>query len=204
MLRMPMLRMFRFIALSLVSLTSVLAAAPAVPAVTLGVLLAFVSFVAEARDKPAPPPSRYSYSIKVDEKSLPKGVSVREVVAGQSSRYFIKNAGDLPLVIGEIHSNNQLVSGTKLQYGKVYGWFPNGVPMEGKTHLKGWQAPFGDIPESLLMLPREPAKIYEGRKPGLGKEVPKPEAASIKVTYDGQPHEIKITIHYSLNEAYDK
>lgn len=170
----------------------------------LGVLLAFVSFVAEARDKPAPPPSRYTYSIKVDEKSLPKGVSVREVVTGGNPRLFVKNAGELPLVIGEIYSNNMLVSGTKLQNGKVYGWFPNGVPMEGKTHLKGWQAPFGDIAETILMLPREPGKIAEGRNPGLGREVPKPEAAVIQTNYDGQPHEIKIIIHYRLNEAYDK
>lgn len=170
----------------------------------LGVWLMVSSFVVVARDKPAPPPSRYTYSIKVDEKSLPKGVSVREVVTGGNPRLFVKNAGELPLVIGEIYSNNMLVSGTKLQNGKVYGWFPNGVPMEGKTHLKGWQAPFGDIAETILMLPREPGKIAEGRNPGLGREVPKPEAAVIQTNYDGQPHEIKIIIHYRLNEAYDK
>ena len=157
-----------------------------------------------ARERPAPPPSRYAYSFKVDEKSLPKGVTVREVASGKDSRYFIKNTGKTPLVIGEIYSNDKLVSGTKLASGKVYGWFPSGVPMEGKTHLKGWQAPFGDIEETLLTLPREPAKIIEGRKPGLGKEVPKPEESTIKASYDGKPYEIKITIHYRLNEAYDK
>jgi hypothetical protein len=162
------------------------------------------TFPALGRERPAPPPSRYAYSFKVDEKSLPKGVSVREVVDGKNSRYFIKNAGETPLVIGEIYSNDKLVSGKKLAGGKVYGWFPSGVPMEGKTHLKGWQAPFGDIEETPLSLPREPAKIIEGRKPGLGKEVPKPEESTIKVSYDGKPYEIKITIHYRLNEAYEK
>jgi hypothetical protein len=61
----------------------------------------------------------------------------------------------------------------------VYQYFPNGVPMEGKTHLKGWQAPFGDIPETILTLAKEPARIHEGRGPGLSKELPEPEAFSI-------------------------
>lgn len=173
------------------------------PIIALAALL-FGAIPTLARDKPAPPPSRYAYTFKVDEKSLPKGVSVREVTDGKASRYFIKNTGEKPLVIGEIYSNDKLVSGTKLVGGKVYGWFPTGVPMEGKTHLKGWQAPFGDILETPLTLPREPAKIIEGRKPGLGKELPEPEESSIKVSYDGKPYEIKITIHYQLNEAYEK
>ena len=176
---------------------------PYFPAIAAAALLVG-TFPTLARERPAPPPSRYAYSFKVDEKSLPKGVSVREVVDGKNSRYFIKNAGETPLVIGEIYSNDKLVSGTKLAGGKVYGWFPSGVPMEGKTHLKGWQAPFGDIEETLLTLPREPAKIIEGRKPGLGKEGPKPEDSTIKATYDGKPYEIKITIHYRLNETYEK
>lgn len=167
-------------------------------------LLAFASLPATARERPAPSPSRYAYSFQIDEKSLPKGVTVREAGEGNTRRYFIKNSGEKPLVIGEIFSNEKLVSGTKLENGKVYGWFPSGVPMEGKTHLKGWQAPFGDIEETLLVLPREPLKIPEGRKPGLGKEVPKPEESAIQVNYDGKPYEIKITIHYRLNEAYDK
>jgi hypothetical protein len=157
-----------------------------------------------ARERPAPPESRYAYTFKVDERSVPKGVSVRTVVDGKNSRHFIKNTGETPLVIGEIYSNDKLVSGTKLVGGKVYGWFPSGVPMEGKTHLKGWQAPFGDILETVLTLPREPAKIIEGRKPGLGKAIPEPEVSVIKVSYDGKPHEIKIKIIYRLNEAFDK
>lgn len=167
-------------------------------------LLVFAAFLAIAGQRPAPPPSLYAYSFKIDEKSLPQGIIVRAVGEGNTARYFIKNIGEKPLVIGEIFSNEELVSGTKLQNGKVYGWFPSGVPMEGKTHLKGWQAPFGDIEETLLMLPREPLKIYEGRKPGLGKDVPKPEESVIKASYAGKPYEIKITIHYRLNEAYKK
>lgn len=167
-------------------------------------LLVFTPLPAIARERPAPPPSRYAYSFTIDEESLPEGVTVREAGEGNAARYFLKNAGEKPLVIGEIFSNEKLVSGTKLQNGKVYGWFPNGVPMEGKTHLKGWQAPFGDIEETILILPREPAKIVEGRQPGLGTDVPKPEESTIKVSYDNKPHKIKITIHYRLNEAYDK
>jgi hypothetical protein len=171
----------------------------------LGVLfIPLVTNFTVAYERPAPPPSRYEYSFQIDEKSLPKGVSARQVGEGKTLRYFIKNASDKPLVIGEIFSNDKLVSGTKLENGKVYGWFPSGVPMEGKTHLKGWQAPFGDIEETILILPREPAKIVEGRQPGLGKEVPKPEESAIKVSYDNKPYEIKITIHYRLNAAYDK
>ncbi|NJN64696.1 MAG: hypothetical protein HC882_07325, partial [Acidobacteria bacterium] len=54
-----------------------------------------------------------------------------------------------------------------------------GVPMEGKQHQTGWQAPFGDIPETLFVLPREPAKIYEGRQPCLGKTLPPDEPIAI-------------------------
>jgi hypothetical protein len=130
-------------------------------------------------------------------------VTVRRQGEEKEARYFIKNEGDVPLVIGERFSNEMLVTATKLVGGKVYGYFPNGVPMEGKTHLKGWQAPFGDIEETLLSLPREPAKIPEGRRPGLGKELPPPEEAIIPAKYDGEPYEIKGTIRYQLNEAYD-
>ncbi len=174
------------------------------PSLFAATLLVVSAMPAIARERPAPPESRYAYSFKVDEKSLPKGVSVRTVVDGKNSRHFIKNTGETPLVIGEIYSNDKLVSGTKLVGGKVYGWFPSGVPMEGKTHLKGWQAPFGDILETILTLPREPAKIIEGRKPGLGKDIPEPEESSIKASYDGKPYEIKIKIIYRLNEAYEK
>ncbi|MBC7854348.1 MAG: hypothetical protein IAF94_13020 [Pirellulaceae bacterium] len=175
-----------------------------IPSLFAAALLVVSNMPVFARERPAPPESRYAYSFTVDEKSLPKRVSVRTVVDGKNSRHFIKNTGETPLVIGEIYSNDKLVSGTKLVGGKVYGWFPSGVPMEGKTHLKGWQAPFGDILETILTLPREPAKIIEGRKPGLGKEIPKPEEASIKVSYAGKPYEIKIKIVYRLNEAYGK
>lgn len=159
--------------------------------------------IARAQGRPAPPPSRYGYTLKIDLKSLPKGVTVREVRDGQPPRWFIANASDVPLVLNEIHRNGALVAGTKLVSGKVYQYFPTGVPMEGKTHLKGWQAPFGDIKETLLYLPQEPAQIYAGRKPGLSKELPKPEPFSLPASYDGKPHPIEGTVHYHLNEAYD-
>jgi hypothetical protein len=156
-----------------------------------------------AQGRPAPPPSRYGYSLKIDLDCLPKGVTVRESRDALAARYFIANAADAPLVLNEIFQNGALVSGTKLASGKVYQYFPNGVPMEGKTHLKGWQAPFGDIKETVLFLPKEPAKIYEGRKPGLSKELPKSEPFSLPAKYDGKPHEIKGVIRYHLNDAYD-
>ena len=74
--------------------------------------------------------------------------------------------------------------------------------MEGKRHLKGWQAPFGKIRETLLYI-KEPKKIYEGRKVGLTKELPKPEKMSIPANLNGTPYEIKGTINYQLNKAYD-
>jgi hypothetical protein len=43
-----------------------------------------------ARERPAPPPSRYGYTLKFDAKSLPSGVTVREVRTGDMARYFIK------------------------------------------------------------------------------------------------------------------
>jgi hypothetical protein len=106
-------------------------------------------------------------------------------------------------VIYERFQGETLVSGTKLVSGKVYQYFPNGVPMEGKTHLKGWQAPFGEIKETVLYLPKEPSKIYEGRKPDLPKDLPAPEPFSIPGKLDGKPHELKGTVHYRLNDEYD-
>lgn len=162
------------------------------------------SLPAQGRGKPAPPPSRYTYMLKVDEKSLPMGVKIRESSDALPPRLFISNAGDKPLVIDERFQNKVLVSGAKLMNGKVYHYFPTGVPMEGKTHLKGWQAPFGDIPETILRLPTDPAKIAESREPGLGAELPKPEPFSITASYDDKPHAITGEIHYQLNPAYDE
>ena len=99
--------------------------------------------------------------------------------------------------------NEVLVAGTKLMDGKVYHYFPNGVPMEGKTHLKGWQAPFGDIPETLLRLPRNPEEITTGRAPGLGPDLPQPQAFSLPAKYDDKPHPITGEIRFHLNPAYD-
>lgn len=158
---------------------------------------------AGGRGRPAPPPSRYGYVLKIDPKSLPRGVSIREVNDKLGHRLFIRNASDVPLILDQRFQNGRLVSGAKLVDGKVYHYFPNGVPMEGKQHLKGWQAPFGDIPETLLHLPQEPAKITEGRKPGLGKDLPRPDPVVIAADYAGRPYEIRGTIHYTLNPAYD-
>ena len=155
-----------------------------------------------SRDRPAPPPSRYGFIFKIDTKSLPKGVMVREVRNESSIRYFIKNTSDIPLIINERFQNDRLVSGAKLVSGRVLHYFPNGVPMQGKRHLKGWQAPFGEIPETLLYI-KEPKKIYEGRKVGLTMELPKPTKVSIPANLNGTPYEIKGTIKYHLNKAYD-
>lgn len=170
----------------------------------LGLLLVSVHGLGYSQKRPAPPPSRYGYSLKVDAASLPAGVKLREVRDELGTRYFISNAGDRPLVINERFQNDVLAAGTKLVSGKVYQYFPTGVPMEGKTHLKGWQAPFGDIPETLLFLPADPVKIYEGRQAGLSKELPPPEPFSIAAKYDGKPHEIRGTVQYHLNAAYDE
>ena len=155
-----------------------------------------------SRERPAPAPSRYGFTFKIDAKSLPKGVTVREVRNESSVRYFIKNTSDVPLTINALVQNDRLVSGAKLVSGRVLHYFPNGVPMQGKRHLKGWQAPFGEIPETLLHI-KEPKKIYEGRKVGLTKELPKPEKMSIPANLGGKPYEIKGTIKYHLNKAYD-
>lgn len=162
------------------------------------------SAAALARDKPAPPPSRWGFTLKIDEKSLPEGVTVRLAGEGTMARYFIKNESETPLVIDERFQDGKLVTGAKLVGGKVYHYFPNGVPMEGKTHLKGWQAPFGDIEETLLHLPREPEKIGQGRQPGLGKDLTEPQAVAIPANYDGEPYKIKGTVTFHLNEAYDE
>ena len=156
------------------------------------------------KGRPAPAPSRYTYSLKFNADSLPKGVKIREVKDAQGIRYFISNSSETPLVINERFQNDVLAAGSKLVSGKVYQYFPHGVPMEGKTHLKGWQAPFGDIPETILTLAKEPAKTHEGRKPGLSKQLPEPEPFFIPAKSDGNAHELRGTIHYHLNPAYDE
>lgn len=168
-----------------------------------GILVLASQSRAQRGEKPAPPPSRYSYTIKFDLESLPAGVTLREARNGPMTQWFIANSSETPLVIHERFQGETLAAGTKLVSGKVYQYFPNGVPMEGKTHLKGWQAPFGEIKETLFYLPKEPAKIYEGRKADLPKDLPAPEAISIPVKYDDKPHDIKATVHFHLNEAYD-
>jgi hypothetical protein len=170
-------------------------------AVLLAVSGAVLSY---AQQRPAPPPSRYTYSLVVDLESLPKGVKIRESDDDLTPRLFISNSSDKPLIIDERSQNEMLVAGTKLAGGKVYHYFPSGVPMEGKTHLKGWQAPFGDIPETLLRLPRDPPTIAAGREKGLGRDLPKPEPFSIPANYDGKPHAIEGEIRYQLNNAYDE
>ncbi|MDE2682039.1 MAG: hypothetical protein OSB29_11850 [Verrucomicrobiota bacterium] len=154
------------------------------------------------RDRPAPHPSRYGFSFVIDAKSLPKGVTLREVRSETSIRYFMKNTSLVPLIINERFQNNRLVSGAKLVSGEVLNYFPNGVPMAGKQHLKGWQSPFGKIPETLLYI-KEPKKIYEGRKAGLTRKLPPVEKLSIAANLNGKPYEISGTIHFHLNKAYD-
>ncbi len=162
------------------------------------------SFLLSRPAKPAPPASRYGYTFEVDKKSLPKGVTVRTVHLRKTTRHFLKNKSDKPLVIYEKFHLKRLVAGTKLVSGQVYQYFPSGVPMAGKRHLKGWQAPFGVINEVSIYLPKEPTKIYEGRKPGLSKKLPPDEDIILEAKYDGKPHKIKIRVKYHLNPAYDK
>ena len=171
---------------------------------SIAMLIMMVSLVliGYCQDRPAPPPSRYGFTFKIDANSLPKGVTIREVHNESSVRYSIRNTNDVPLIINERFQDDRLVSGAKLVSGRVLHYFPNGVPMEGKRHLKGWQAPFGEIPETLLYI-KEPKKIHEGRKVGLTTELPKPEKTSIPANLNGMPYEIKGTIKYHLNKAYD-
>lgn len=173
--------------------------------IALGVLAAFTSLLisTDAHERPAPQQSRYSYYLKIDEKSLPKGVKLRVNKSEFGVRNFITNTSDVPLVINEIYSNDRLVAGKKLVGGKVLQWFPNGVPMQGKTHLKGWQSPFGEIKEAILRLPRDPAMIAKGRQKGLSEKLPANEEVVIRSLYDGKAYEIKATVIYELNPKYE-
>ena len=154
-----------------------------------------------AQRRPAPPPSRYSYTLSVDAKALPKGVTVKSASLG---RLFISNKGKKPLIINERFHLKRRVSGAKLVDGKVYHYFPNGVPMQGKRHLKGWQAPFGVIKQTLLTLQKTPQTIVNGRKPGLSRKLPPPETIEVPANYDGKPYKIKVKATFQLNPAYDK
>jgi hypothetical protein len=154
--------------------------------------------------RPAPPPSRYGYSLKIDLNSLPKGVTIEEVGEFGNVRLFITNSSNIPLIINEnIDYIGRLVHANKLVSGKVYGYFPSGIPMEGKTHLKGWQE-YEKVNKVMLSLARSPSKIDTGRKRNLSKILPEPESVSIPANYDGRPYEIKGFVHYHLNKRYDE
>ncbi|MEX2213807.1 MAG: hypothetical protein WD768_06755 [Phycisphaeraceae bacterium] len=172
---------------------------------TLPVLLLglFIASAAHAQRRPAPQPSRYRYTLEFDKETLPQGVEVREVKIGELRRYMVKNTSNTLLIFNEKFSADKLVAGDKVVAGKAYHYYPNGVPMEGKQHLKGWQAPFGDMEEAAILLEKDPDKIHQGRKPGLGKELPAPEKTVIATKYGDKPYDLKVTIHYHLNSAYD-
>jgi hypothetical protein len=153
--------------------------------------------------RPAAPPSRYGYSLKIDLNSLPKGVTIREVGEFGNVRLFITNSSNIPLIINENIDMGRLIHANKLVSGKVYGYFPSGIPMEGKTHLKGWQES-EKMKEVILSLARSPSKIDAGRKRNLSEILPEPEYVSIPANYDGRPYEIKGFVHYYLNKRYDE
>ena len=75
------------------------------------IALAITLAPAIARDKPAPHPSRYRYTLEFDAKSLPEGVKVRQHMIGEIARYFVKNTSDKPLIFNEKFSNEKLVAG---------------------------------------------------------------------------------------------
>ncbi len=170
----------------------------------LSTALILMGGISARAERPAPPVSKYTYTFQIDTASLPKEVQARKAEDRLAPRYFLKNEGAKPLVIDQRFQDGKLVGGTKLVDGKVYGYFPNGVPMEGKTHLKGWQAPFGDIEEAVLTLPNEPAGIALGRAADAADKPPPSEAVTIPVRYNDEPYELKGTIHYRLNEAFKK
>ena len=136
---------------------------------TLLTLMFSLALSGYCRDRPGPPPSRYGFTFVIDANSLPEGVTIREVRSETSIRYFIKNTSHVPLIINERFQNNRLVSGAKLVSGEVLNYFPNGVPMTGKRHLKGWQSPFGKIPETLLYI-KEPKRFTRGGAQGSPKK----------------------------------
>lgn len=154
--------------------------------------------------RPAPLPSRYGYSLKISLDSLLEGITLQEVGEVGDNRFFIANSSNIPLIINQrFDLIGRLVCAEKLVSGKVYQYYPEGVPMEGLTHLKGWQS-FGEFNSTLIYPQRDPPKIYEGRQQNLSKDLPEPEPFSIPVNYDGQPYEIKGFIYYHLNEFYDE
>ncbi len=118
-------------------------------------------------------------------------------------RWFISNSSDKPLIIHErFHLDGELDYGEKLVSGKVYQYFRNGIPMQGKQHLKGWQ--LSSVGITPFYLEKEPHKIYEGRLENLSKALPAPEQIYFPTKYDGKPHCIKGFIHYHLNDLYDQ
>ncbi len=153
--------------------------------------------------RPAPPlpPSRYGYELQFEAKSLPAGVSIVRAPAGF---YRFSNTSKTPIIIEEIFNANRLVHGTKVEDNLVYGYFPSGIPQEGKTHLKGWQNLSKELTSANWNPPIMTGTIEKGRQPGLpGNVIPPPEPFRFPIKVAGQPHDITGHIVFHINPVYD-
>jgi hypothetical protein len=152
---------------------------------------------APAGRKPAPARSRFRFQLEIDPKSLPEGVVVEKREVQKIFQTWIRNTGKTPLERLHLDGQGQPWGGTRLAEGKVYGYFPNGVPMAGKEHLKGWVLSEG-VEWQQIIPDQEPAGIAMGRQDG-SLEVPTPDSFSQEWTYGDKKWTITGRIVYSLN-----
>ncbi len=148
------------------------------------------------------PPSRYGFELQFDAKSLPPGVSIVRAPAGY---YRFSNTSKTPIIIEEHYISDRLVHGTKVEDNLVHGYFPSGIPQEGKTHLKGWQNLSKELTSAIWNPPVRTETIEKGRQPGISANViPSPEPFRYPIKVGGKLHDITGRIVFHINPAYDQ
>lgn len=98
----------------------------------------------EARPAPCGGAAGYVAVATLDEGTLPAGV---EVLPGGTLPRLVNHGAEPLLLLGaDLEPTDKLVD------GQAYHWFATGVPVEGMTHLTGWQNPYA-VTSALLVVP---------------------------------------------------
>lgn len=167
-------------------------------------LLFFISLSSAERQKPV---SRFNYDLIIDKTTLPKEIicEIRQSTDTESRiQTWIRNPSNIPFQTTQKDALGHIVRGTKLVDGKVYGYYQNGVPVEGGNHLKGWVV-HEEVDKYMMILNKSPEGALLGMEKGLADNTPLPADESVSFFWDfgGKEWIIKGKVVYSINKSYD-
>jgi hypothetical protein len=152
----------------------------------------------------APPPSRFKYDFIVDPTTLPSGVTCETIRSASGYlQNWIKNSSEIPFQCFENDYLGRTILGFKLVDNKVYVYYPNGIPIVGKTHIKGWVL-WEHTDRHLLSFDGSLMAIYNAQQPGLPVTTPLPPDEIVTFLWDfgGREWTISGTIVYAIDENY--